>query len=373
MKVLHVITNLHNGGAQEIMRQLISRTLHLEHHVVSLIDSGKLGDELRELQIPVHELRMVNGTPGISSILELYRIINLIKPEVVQTWLYHADLIGGVVAKAVGVRNIIWSVHHSNVRTMPVKTRYVVKILAWLTRFIPNKIICCSKATMLAHKQLGYQSDKLTLVLNGYDLERYSPAIINISDVIPNEIFSPGTVVFASIGRWHADKDIANLVKACSIIEQQQTLKFKCLLVGPQVDENNIELTDLINSSGIEHCVRALGWRGDIPRVLNAIDFFVLSSSSEAYPGVVAESMACGTPCVVTDVGDAAEMVSKFGWVVPPSDSFALAKAIKKASAEVATADWVKRKTACRSHAVKSFDQDVMVRGYLSAWSQASK
>ncbi len=113
-----------------------------------------------------------------------------------------------------------------------------------------------------------------------------------------------------------------------------------------------------------------LGQRNDIPAVMNALDIHVLSSATEGFPNVIAEAMACGTPCVTTNVGDAASIVGDTGWVVPPTNSEALAEAIIAALDERKNqCAWRRRQIAARERIRENFDIQVMVKAYNDLWS----
>ena len=102
---------------------------------------------------------------------------------------------------------------------------------------------------------------------------------------------------------------------------------------------------------------------------MNGIDIYVQSSSyGEGFPNVVAEAMACGTPCVVTDVGDASLIVRKTGWVVPPNNSFKLANAIKKSINEIKNKNWSQRCKQARFVVKENFDIYKMIKSYNSFW-----
>ena len=95
---------------------------------------------------------------------------------------------------------------------------------------------------------------------------------------------------------------------------------YSAVLVGKNLDHNNDDLVSKIRENGLTDRIILLGERSDIPAVMNGIDLFVLSSLSEAFPNVLNEAMACGTPCVTTNVGDASLIVDNTGWVVSPKD-----------------------------------------------------
>jgi glycosyltransferase involved in cell wall biosynthesis len=126
----------------------------------------------------------------------------------------------------------------------------------------------------------------------------------------------------------------------------------------------------MIKGKGLIGRIHLKGIRSDISSVMNGIDLFMLSSVSEAFPSVLNESMACGTPCVTTDVGDAAIIVGNTGWIVRPKDPEALANALTHAMKENQSDNelWLKRKDNCRKRIVENFSLEKMVKKYKQAW-----
>mgnify|MGYP000249801848 CR=1 FL=1 len=113
MTILHVISGLGAGGAEGVLFRLLTADFSNRHAVVSLTSSGIYGDKLRLQGIQVFELRM-NRIQGLfMAIPRLVMIVRAVDPDAVQTWMYHADLIGGVVAKLLGVPRIFWGIRRS--------------------------------------------------------------------------------------------------------------------------------------------------------------------------------------------------------------------------------------------------------------------
>jgi glycosyltransferase involved in cell wall biosynthesis len=177
--------------------------------------------------------------------------------------------------------------------------------------------------------------------------------------------------VLGMVARYHPQKDHGNLLDALSILAERHPA-FTCVLAGTGLEAANAELTAAVARRGLIDKVRLLGPRQDIPAVMNALDLHVLSSAYlEAFPNVVAEAMACGTPCVATDVGDARRIIDTTGWIVPPGDSRALAQAIEAAlTACKDEAAWCDRQRACRTRIVENFSLDRMIGSYEAAWRQ---
>ena len=151
-------------------------------------------------------------------------------------------------------------------------------------------------------------------------------------------------------------------------------MNFFCILVGSNIHNNNIRLVSEIKRLKLSKYIKLLGQNDNILQVMNGIDIYVQSSSyGEGFPNVVAESMACGTPCIVTDVGDASFIVGKTGWVVPPNSPNKLAQAIEKALCEIGTKKWNKRCNKARLRMRDNFDISKMLKSYNKLWYQVHK
>lgn len=371
-KILHIITGLDDGGAEGVLFRLVKADEHNQHCVVSLLDEGKYGPLLEALDVKVICLRMAKGRLSLNVFLKLWRICNEHKPDIVQTWMYHADLIGGVVARLAGVSRVYWNIRHSEL--VPGKssrsTILVARVCAWLSHIVPRKIICCAERAVQVHVDAGYARSKFFVIGNGYDLNRFVPDE-QAAGRIKNELKLYDVPVLGMVGRFNAQKDHRNLLNALSLLKARG-VAFVCLLVGTGLKNDNEKICDWINRDGLTENVLLLGPRIDIDGVMNALDLKILSSSfGEAFPNVLAEAMACGTPCVTTDVGDAALIVGATGWVVRPQDPGQLADAIQYALNEMGNDPfaWEIRKQACRHRILENYSVQRMVALYHQAWT----
>ncbi|MDX9768272.1 MAG: glycosyltransferase [Ectothiorhodospiraceae bacterium] len=370
MKILHVITGLEQGGAEGVLYRLVAATPHHEHVVVSLGDEGHFGSRLRTAGVALHTLDMSRRRFGV--IRGLWRLCGLIRaerPDLVQTWLYHADLIGGVAARLCGVRAVIWNVrnHALEVGMIRRSTRWVARACARLSRTVPRQTVFCSERAMAVHSAFGYCSNRMRLISNGYDLRRFAPDPLLRAQVRASLDVADDVVLIGMVARFDPQKDHATLLRALRLSSSD----LRCVLVGEGMVSSNAALG--ASMAGLEDRILLLGPRDDVPAIMNALDLHVLSSAGEAFPNVVAEAMACGTPCVVTDVGDAAWIVGDTGWVVPPRDADALAQAIDGAVAALAAPDIEERRRRCRERILQRFDMDRMVAAYERLWDQAVK
>ncbi len=371
-KLLHIITGLSDGGAEAVMTRLAISSTKYKHSVISLQGKGKYGKTLEEQGVSVHTLDIGRDFKTYLNIFKLPRLIKLEAPDVIQTWMHHADLIGGVTAKLVGVNRIFWGVRRSSLdgKSIKLSTRVVAHLCAFLSKWIPDLIICCGNQAMQSHAAIGYQRCKLRVIFNGYDLSRFYPDQTMRGEARQSFGLEPHDFVIGNVARFDPVKDHRTLIEALSILDNAGVV-FKCLLVGRAIDKENQHLKQLICRSNLDDQIKLLGPRNDIPTVMNAIDIHVLSSLSEGFPNVVAEAMACGTISVSTNVGDAREIVDLVEEsICDTQDAVALANLIIGVYEQWEKNDsaWKQRKRLCARKIREQFSLTGMVSQYEGLW-----
>ncbi len=332
--VVHIITALGAGGAERVVYLVASRgngKNDERHIVVSLMGAGIYGDELRRAGVEVRCLDMRRGPiASLLGFIKLVRLLWKLKPDVVMTWLYHADLFGTIAGLLTGVRRIVWNLRCSNLvfSEHPATTGWIVSLLARLSR-IPDAIAANSMAGQRAHEELGFHPKRWVYLPNGFDTAEWSPDATDRAGIRSALGFSATDFVVGRIGRIDPQKDWMTFIAAARMAATRQPA-MRVLLVGEGTAE--LELPPELR------CVtQALGVRRDMPRLMRSLDILVSSSAyGEGLPNVVAEAMASGVPCVVTDVGDSAILVGDDGVVVPPRDPEALARGIEALMAKSA-------------------------------------
>lgn len=331
MHILHVIVGLNVGGAELMLKRLIESQLgegRLSHSVVSLTDIGSVGPALQAKGV---EVRSLNGKGWLNAPLlffKLFRVILETKPDIVQTWMYHADLLGGLAARLAGVRRVIWGIRTTDLTKNGKKTTIgIQKICAALSRYVPTAIVCAAEASRRAHAAAGYDATKMTVIPNGFDLSSLYCSPEERELVRAACGISATDIVIGSLGRFNPVKDHGNFIAAAALLlKKYPNLKF--LLVGRDIDGDNLALTEDISATGKPNNFFLLGERRDVASCLNAMDIFCLHSRTEGFPNVLGEAMAIGLPCVSTDVGDAAYLLDGCGVVVRAEDPQALMEGI---------------------------------------------
>lgn len=375
LRVVHIISGLGLGGAETVLHRLVTAPTQQDHHIViSMGDEGVFGPRLRAAGITLHTLGMQRPKGVVGGLWRLHRLLRELCPDVVQTWMYHADLIGGAAARLAGIQAVSWGIRNSGADLH--KSSRSARALSWLcarvSGLVPAVIVSCAENAARRHQQWGYRADRMLVIPNGYDLSRWQPDAAARTAVRREWGVLEGMPVIGSVARWNPLKDHHNLIAAFAQ-SLQRFPDLRCVLIGQGMDDGNAELAGLLQRHAVRDKVILLGRRDDVPVVINGLDIHVLSSRAEGFPNVVAEAMAAGVACVVTDVGDAAMMVDDAGWVAPAQDSPALAAAMDAAVAGLGTQEHAARLQRGRERVARLFSLDAMVRAYHVVWRRLAK
>jgi glycosyltransferase involved in cell wall biosynthesis len=329
MKVLHIITDLRQGGAEAMLEKIIRVSMvvtpDVEHAVVSLRNLGVVGPRLQAAGVTVTTLGLASPSSAVPALWRLWRLLRAQPRDVVvQTWLYHADLLGGVLARLAGRPRVYWNlrvaVHRPDFRR---GTFGVLKLCALLSRWVPQRIVNCGPVVMSSHVAEGYARERCVVIGNGFELDQYR---VNpeCRQRLRRELgVSPETLLVGTVARLHPQKDFATMARAAAKVAGQFP-DARFLWVGAGVDSDDA-LTTLADELGLQKRVIRLGLRRDVPDLLNALDLFCMSSRSEGFPNALGEAMACALPCVSTDAGDAAFLLGDRTWIAPIESPVALA------------------------------------------------
>lgn len=365
MVIAHLITSLGCGGAENQMQQLVlaSRDGHSRHIVISLTEGGLISSELKEVGVEVHSLGMKRGVWSPGGLVRLIRLLRRLKPDALHCWLYHACLLGLFATRFVHVNALIWALRSANpgLHSYSMQTKAVIRLCARLSA-VPDAIIVNSETANTVHEQWGYRTDRMKVIPNGIDAERFTPdqqARVLVREELG---IAPGVMLVGLIGRYHPMKDHATFLRAAGMVHRRLPC-IHFLFAGEGVTADNRELSQYIRENELQSVVHLLGSRRDVPRLTAALDVAGLSSWSESFPNVVLEAMACGVPCVATDVGDAALIVGDEGRIVSPGNSSGLAAAITEL-AGMSPADRVAMGQRARERVLARFS----VQQFVSAW-----
>jgi glycosyltransferase involved in cell wall biosynthesis len=327
-KVLHVITGLQVGGAEMALLRLIvsSRCSEYRHSVITLTPEGRMRERFEKENVQLVSLDF--KTAPVASFTRLVSIIRKDQPDIVQTWMYHADLIAGLAARLAGIPRVIWGVRTTDVQASgkPVITA-MRRICAWVSVWMPALIVCAAEASRQAHVAVGYSAGRMRVIPNGFAFSKLEAALDDRNQLRAKCRFLEHHLVVGSVARFNPAKDQRTFVTAAGIVAAHLP-DARFLMIGQDISLDNDELMVWITQTGYQDRFVLLGERTDVAACLAAMDVFCLSSRTEGFPNVLGEAMALGRPSVTTDVGDAAMLLGDTGRIVPKEDPARLAQAL---------------------------------------------
>ena len=329
MRVLHIITGLGLGGAEMMLLKLLkaSDRLTTENVILTLTDLDVLGADIRAQGVRVRSLGISGGATALRGLWAASRLMRSFKPDVVMTWLHHADLFGVLLKCLHPTVPLVWNLRCSKLSTedLPRSNIILVRLLARLS-FVPTVVVANAHVGMDEHIRIGYKPRRWLVLPNGFNTKEFFPDDLARKRIRDQLGIDQSDFVVGMVGRYHRMKGFDLFAKAAGIA-MQKNARLRFVLVGTDVSENNEELMSVFKIAGVGSRVLLLGQRRDVHDVMNGFDILANTSTSEGFPNVEGEAMACGLPCTVTDVGDSRVIVGEAGVVVPPGDALALARA----------------------------------------------
>ena len=284
------------------------------------------------------------------------------QPKLLQTFMFHGNLIGRVAAWRARVPHVV-----AGVRVVEPDMRWRMRLDRWTHRLVDHTV-CVSRAVADAYQKLGYRDDQLTVVPNGVDFNRFAnaePADLTRFGIPKNA----RTII--SVGRLHPQKGFDELIDAlfALIVGSEFDEPVHLLIVGEGPQRQRLE--SQIEQHGLVDCVHLIGRQSNVAELLKAADLFVLSSRWEGMPNVLLEAMAAGLPCVATKVEGVAELVTheKTGLCVDPDGMGQLTGAIERLLTNTTFA--AELAAAGQARVRDDFGWEQTIRGFEAVWEQA--
>lgn len=324
MKVVHIVTDLNVGGAQVMLHRLVAglQAQGVGNTIISLGGMTEHFEPLRQQGVELQCLGMQARRRGVTGFLRLCQLLRSARPDVVHTWMYHANLIGGVAARLSVRAPIVWGLHHTPSPDEPLKplTQLVMRANTLVSGLVPTQVACCAQAARAAHAALGYPLDRMVTITNGFDTSAFVPDDEARRSVRQELAIADDTPLIGLMARFHPLKGHRTFIEAAArLVRQHPCVHF--LLAGTRVNPQNPDLRAWIGEGELASRCHLLGLRSGMPRLMAACDIVTSAGLGEAFPLVLGEAMSCGVPCVTTDVGDSAQLVGETGRVVPPGDA----------------------------------------------------
>ena len=373
MKIIHIITELDVGGAELVLANLVEElsASDFKSIIVCLKKRGEVADRIEQCGVSVVSLSIDSGFNALFFMFRLRKLIKQEVPDIINTWLYHADFIGFFAAKLCGIKNIIWNIRCADIDKghFPLKTRILVKINAFFSKYVSNVIIN-SNAGMKWHIEQGYKPVSWKVIPNGYDLDRWhfdSKTRIRVRKALGIE---QSSFVIGMVARYDPLKDHRTFISAMSLVKSRYP-DIKILMFGNNIDSNNKQLSGYIKQYGLTENILLLGIKHNLKEYYSVFDILVSSSITEGFPNVLAEAMASEIPCVSTDVGDASLIIGNTGKVVPISNPDTLANKV----IELINSEPEKRRelgVMARNRIQENYSIKTMVNSYKTLYESIS-
>ncbi len=331
LRVLHVITDLRVGGAETMLAKLLGAMdrERFPSEVASLVGGGEVAGRIRDLGVPVTELGLRPGRPDPRALWRLRRVLGRFGPAVVQGWMYHGNLAATLACW--GLRpapRVLWNIRHAlhDLAGEAPLTRRVIGLSARLSGR-PAAIVYNAEVSRRQHEAVGYAGAHARVLPNGFDLDRFRPAPEARAGLRRDLGLPPDAPLVGLVARYHEVKGHDVFLEAMALARRSlPDLHGVC--VGRGVTEEQSGLAVRVGREDLAGHVHLLDPREDTAPLLAALDVLVSASRSEGFPNVLGEALACGTPCVATDVGESRIILEGVGEVVPPGDAEALAEGL---------------------------------------------
>ncbi len=256
----------------------------------------------------------------------LLAAVRNVRPQVIVGYSPDANLLSLLIRLCLRSGRVIWRIANArpDLRLLSWRARFVYWAQGALSRF-PDRYISNSRAGSEHYVGRGFDPAKMNIIYNGFDTERFRPNVDGARVRAQWRVRQDETLI-GTVGRLYPVKDHTTFCRAASLLlQKRKRIRFVCVGDGPAGYRQ--ELEQLCQELGLEDVVVWAGKRTDMPAVYDAFDLCTSSSDSEGLPNALGEAMACGVPCVATDVGDSAFLLGETGIIVPPRNPQALAEA----------------------------------------------
>ncbi len=372
MRVVHCITGLSGDGAQRMLLRLADglQRRGVENFVVSLSKREPLAEAFEARGIPVHAVDVSRNLRGIGALFKLRNLLSELSPDLVQGWMYHANLLLTLIRPFLSRRIPVgWNMRRGteNLGELKFPTRLVVHANRWLSS-LPDRIMYCTSESRQQHEALGFNRERGIVIANGFDLDQFAKSPKNRRSIRERFGVADTDILIGNIGRDDIAKGRPFLIEAFAAV-LTWIPHARLMLVGRGMSDTNPELRRLLVSSGVASRVILVGEYSPSSELYPAMDILCSSSVAEGFPNVIAEAMCCEVPCVATDVGNTKELLDGVGVVVPPRSAACLAEALAAVCRE-GTDAWDERGARGRSRIAKLYSLGRVVDDYAQLYNE---
>ena len=361
MRIIFLARSLQYGGTERQLIELAKGLCEKSHSVkvVEFYSGGALESDLQSAKVTFHSLEKGGRWDVLPFLWRLVRYLKQERPEILYAFLGIPCIISAFLKIIFLKMKIVWGVRASivDLSKYDLLSRYAYKLECLLSHFA-NLIIANSNAGKLYAIDHGFPQD-IEVIPNGVDVERFTPNNSTRQQLREAWNIEKDAFLIGFVGRLDPMKDLHTFLAAASLVASQSGKStFVCVGKGLTADVPEQRATQ--EKYGLGNRIIWAGVRDDMPAIYNSLDLLVSSSYGEGFSNVIAEAMACGVPCVVTDVGDSALIVGETGILVPPQSPEALADGVVAMLNKPGFLDGT-LKSACRMRIVENFTTERLI------------
>jgi len=379
MKIVHIINSLKKGGAEGNLYRLCK--FHKKKYkdkvkiiIITLINNGFYESELKKIGISIYSLNFNENNKSLDIIKKILKFRKLIKnqsPDIIQSWMYHANFLTLFIQKKF-YDKLFWNIRHSelNLKISKKLTIFLSIICGIFSKLIPKKIIYCSERSINFHEnEHFYDKNKSILIYNGCNEKNYYPSKYLRSSFKKKNKIKKTDIILGYAGRYAKQKNIPSLLYAFSKIKKNYD-NIYLYMVGKNINFKNKELVKHIKNLKIKNRLFLLNEQKSLLKFYNGIDLLILPSLSESFPNVIPESMLCSTPVLSTNAGCSKTIIGKYGFIIAKNSKQTISSKLDKVIKYYVykKKEWALLKKNSRIQIKKNFSISNMANKYVQHW-----
>ena len=379
MKIVHIINSLKKGGAEGNLYRLCK--FHKKKYkdkvkiiIITLINNGFYESELKKIGISIYSLNFNENNKSLDIIKKILKFRKLIKnqsPDIIQSWMYHANFLTLFIQKKF-YDKLFWNIRHSelNFKISKKLTIFLSIICGIFSKLIPKKIIYCSERSIKFHENNHfYFKNKSILIYNGCNEKNYYSSKYLRSSFRKKNKIKKTDIILGYAGRYAKQKNIPSLLYAFSKIKKNYD-NIYLYMVGKNINFKNKELVKHIKNLKIKNRLFLLNEQKSLLKFYNGIDLLILPSLSESFPNVIPESMLCSTPVLSTNAGCSKTIIGKYGFIIAKNSKQTISSKLDKVIKYYVykKKEWALLKKNSRIQIKKNFSISNMANKYVQHW-----
>ncbi len=318
MKILHVIQTLGFGGAENMLIKLVNQDITNEILILTLIDECPLRDKVKNKNVSIVSLSDRKSINIFKAAYRTNKISKKFKPDILQAWMYHSELIGLVIKILNPSIKLFWNIRCSTEewKNLRLRNKLILKILICCAGLV-SSIFVNSKSELRSDITLGYPKKKLYYIPNGFEDVDISSKPDKRKKLVDKFGLGSDAIIIGMVARNDPAKDHDNILDALIKLKNLVS-NVHLIIVGTGFDQKFIYK---VNNLNLQNNVHFYGASINVFDAILGFDIGVLSSMSESFPNVIAEYMLAALPVVCTDISDVREIIGEEGFVIPAQNS----------------------------------------------------